>query len=99
MYCESWCNMKLIKPVVIRCSTCGEVIEVDMDMECVGQYERGMGAEFEHEGIVDDICPNCGNHLSIRLSVWEYPVGVVNHLENEISGGDILQEPHYSPYD
>lgn len=53
--------MIIAKPLIIKCDNCDEIIEVDTDMECVGEYERQMGAEYEYEGIIEDDCPKCGN--------------------------------------
>jgi hypothetical protein len=91
--------MKIIKPLVIKCDECDEIIEVDTDMECVSEDERQMGVEYEYEGIVEEICPKCGNELNIRIYAWEYPEGALNDSETEVVGAEIIEEPRFSPYD
>ncbi len=70
--------MKIIKPPIVECNNCNEIIEVDTYLESVSFDERPMGPEIEYEGLIEDNCPNCNNQLFIRISVWEYPSGAVN---------------------
>lgn len=57
------------------------------------------GTECQYEGIIEDTCPNCGNSIFINLSVWEYPVGVVNYQEETIEGDEILEGLDYKPFE
>ncbi len=91
--------MKMIKPIVIQCNNCNEVIEVDVDLECVSTEERSMGEELQYNGIMEDVCPICGNQIEINLSVWEYPVGAINYYEEQCHGGEILEGAIYDPYE
>lgn len=91
--------MRITKPLIIECSNCNEIIEIDTDLEAVSSDERSMGYEIEYEGIIEDSCPNCGNPLYIKISVWEYPEGVLNYNETTIDGANILEEPHFTPFD
>lgn len=91
--------MIIEKPLIIKCDNCDEIIEVDIDMECVGEYERQMGAEYEYEGIIEDDCPKCGNLLYVKISAWEYPVGALNYEDIKVEGAEIMRKPSLSLYD
>lgn len=91
--------MKIIKPLLVKCDECDEIIEVDADMDCVSEDERQMGIEYEYEGIVEEVCPNCGNELNIKISAWEYPEGALNYNETEVVGAEIIEEPKFSLLD
>lgn len=91
--------MRLDRPIIIKCNRCGEIVEIDMDFDCVSVEERSMGDESEYEGMLEDVCPCCANEIEIRCSVWEYPLGVVNYHDEKIEGADILDGPEYNPFD
>lgn len=91
--------MKLLHPIKVRCNNCNEILNINVDMECVSSYERSMGTEYEFEGALNDECPNCGNGISISLSVWEYPIGTVNYQEEECDGALIVSGPDYDPFE
>lgn len=91
--------MKLIKPLVVQCEECNEIIEVYVDLECVSTDERQMGAEYQYEGIVEDNCPKCDNSIYINLSVWEYPEGAINDQDEIIEGAELLEGPDYDPFE
>ena len=91
--------MRIIKPIVVQCNECNEIIEVEVDLECVSTDERSMGEELGYEGVIEDECPICGNQIEIQISVWEYPVGAVNFSEERCQGVELLEAPIYDPYE
>lgn len=90
--------MKLIRPIVVQCNNCNEVIEVDADLEFIDSDERQMGAEIFYSSEIEDKCPICGSAINITLNVWEYPMGAVNYQEELCEGVEILEEPEYDPF-
>lgn len=68
-------------------------MESDMDFDCVDSDEREMGTESEYEGVLDTKCDECGNEISLKINIWEYPVGAFNDWEHEEDGATILEEP------
>ena len=91
--------MKLANPLIIKCLCCNEIIEVETELECISSNERSMGYECEYESIIEDSCPNCENSISLRLSVWEYPLGAICFQEEDIQGAELLDGPEYNPFD
>lgn len=58
-----------------------EVVNVaaeDLDWDCEGEGERGMGPELVHSAEAD-----VSGH-TIRWSIWEYPIGVENNSETYV---------------
>lgn len=91
--------MKLIKPILIQCNHCAEIIEVVTDFELIAYDERQMGPEAEFEGLIEDNCPKCYSPLYIRISAWEYPIGMLNYSNTEIDGAELLEEPEISTFE
>lgn len=58
-----------------------------------GGGERGMG----HENLIDlDFeypCDNCGNEIVISFSISEYPLGMVNFIDDNSTGANTLNTP------
>ena len=88
--------MILSKPLIVQCKHCGEIIEIDTDLECVFSQERSMGLESQYQGIVDDYCPNCSNSVFISIDVWEYPIGAVETYSTETRGIELVESPNFS---
>lgn len=51
-------------------------------------YPRQMGAEVEVYTSHDFNCEKCGNSLSFEYQAYEYPVGVYNYSNLDVSGGE-----------
>lgn len=85
--------MILNKPLIVQCNSCGEIIEISTDLDCVFSQERQMGTELEFQGIIDDECPNCSNNIYISIDAWEYPIGAVNYYSIENDGVELLEKP------
>ena len=52
-----------------------------------------MGQEQTHFGKVKWKCPSCGRDLSVEITVWEYPVGTIEHVDSQVQGGEFLKDP------
>lgn len=77
---------------VIECEKCNYINTVylsDIDFD-VQSYERQMGTENEYSFCTEINCENCGEHISIDYSAWEYPVGCYNTSNIDISGGQLV---------
>lgn len=88
-------TMILNKPLITQCKHCGEIIEIDTDLECVFSQERSMGVESQYEGVIDDVCPNCSNKISISIDVWEYPVGAIETYSIDTNGIELIESPDF----
>lgn len=88
--------MKMIAPILVECNNCSELIEIYLEMECVGSYDRQMGEEVEYEGTIEECCTKCDKEIEVNVSVWEYPVGVVNYSDTKVVGAGLIKEPVYS---
>ena len=58
-----------------------------------------MGTEFQYEGIIEDVCPSCGNVLNLRVFACEYPIGAIEYSETTIEGADIIEDAEFSLFD
>jgi hypothetical protein len=67
--------MEIKLPYRVECLNCGAKVLIDMELECVGSYERKMGLELEHLAAFDGVCPECERDIFIQVEVWEYPEG------------------------
>lgn len=80
--------------LIVECTTCQREHQIpveDMTWEAEG-YERQMGGELEHYSDFDFNC-NCGERITIKITVWEYPIGMLNHgPEYDVSGARITQK-------
>lgn len=88
--------MFLKTPLITQCLECQNIIEVEGDMDCVDTDDRSMGTEYEFESIIEDNCPCCGNPLYVKISVWEYPQGMINDYDIDIDGAEIITPPVFS---
>ena len=89
--------------LLIRCDNCGELFEIDandffFDWEIESSDERGMGTECEYVSYENFECPSCNQENDIELHVWEYPVGVFNYQEIDVSHGSIENSMNLSPF-
>jgi hypothetical protein len=90
--------MELFNDIVIRCSSCGEVIvlnkdDYEPDIYSYDHGENGMGEEIEYI-FQDEIVCSCRNRISFRISGFEYPIGAFDFESSEIFGGEFEEKPH-----
>lgn len=87
--------MELLNDIIIQCEECQNVMVIEKD--ClepeVSSYERRMGPEIAYDVYEECDCEKCGNHISYRISGYEYPAGCFNYESNEIHGGQFLEKP------
>lgn len=92
--------MYVVKPLVVECKKCFHLIEIqDIDLDSVSSYERNMGSELEYECELDCCCEKCSADINIKISVWEYPEGAVNHVMIESNDVSVIDKPVFSCYD
>lgn len=78
--------------LIVSCEKCDRSQVFDCDdfhWEAVASDERGMGEETLHVAQQQARC-ECGNHISVELLCWEYPVGAVNTTDIQVSGGKLV---------
>ena len=79
--------------VRIRHKATGMVYEVErdkLDWDAVGGAERQMGPEIHHEAVVEH--PELG---LLTWSVWEYPVGILNHNQTDVGEHELIEDFDY----
>ena len=91
--------MRIVKPAVVQCKKCFEIIEIDADLNVVESDEKSMGQEIGYSSEVEDECPVCGNMIKIKMDVWEYPIGLIDYQEEQCSGAELLEQPVYDPFE
>ena len=62
-----------------RCRQCGSITQLEWEIESTISYdhEHGMGEETEYDCVAEEICPGCGREITAHMSIYEYPVGVL----------------------
>lgn len=92
----------------MECSKCGKQHDFspsDTDFESNGGSERSMGPENSYLWETEIECDGnlegeeCGNDISVKYEVWEYPVGAFNMDEVAIEGGRELSRFGYNFHD
>jgi hypothetical protein len=86
------------KYLKFKCDACGRIHkyhELDLDFDCIGGSERNMGAENQYVAEEKFEC-DCGNDITIKFEVWEYPVGVHNYDSIEIDGAELIESFHFT---
>ena len=88
--------MKLKNDIEIKCRKCGTVNTIESsdfnDPERVSE-ERSMGPEISLYWNFEGECSNCNNYLTIEVSAYEYPIGFLNFVDKESTGGEVVNEP------
>lgn len=80
-----------------QCSNCGRSDSVDVadfEVECVGSDERQMGTEVAYELYAEIDCQKCSAEMNFKFIAYEYPAGVLNYIDSDISGATTSDEPH-----
>ena len=87
--------MKITHPPVLKCKTCFAInkptIE-DFENPETQSYDRNMGPEIEFLWTLDFECEKCKSELTVQISGWEYPIGIMNYQVTEVSGCSIAEE-------
>lgn len=92
-----------------ECLSCGAVHFLhneDFNFESESGSYREMGQETQYAAEFNEKCQKCNNDIEIKFEVWEYPVGIINMTDSEISGAKVLDsdfgiyhEPPEDEYD
>jgi HJR/Mrr/RecB family endonuclease len=80
--------------VGVVCNSCGcsDAIPVsDLDIECIGGDERGMGIESIYRLSMEFHC-RCDNEINIELEASEYPVEFLNFVINNSTGAVVSDD-------
>lgn len=87
-------TVKVTGAATFSCSKCVHQYDVEaeqLDFQPESSSERGMGTETQHVSEYEEHCRSCGQPISIRFEVWEYPVGVLNHSKHSESGASSVR--------
>lgn len=84
--------------ITVKCDTCSHVFDIDIDNHDVtweladsfGHGENAMGIENHFEAIIEEECPACHALITVKLNIWEYPVGAYNDQEIEVEGAELI---------
>lgn len=92
-----------------ECLSCGAVYFLhneNFNFESESGSYREMGQETQYAAEFNEKCQKCNNDIEIKFEVWEYPVGIINMTDSEISGAKVLDsdfgiyhEPPEDEYD
>lgn len=69
-----------------------DLSEEDLNWELEEIDEREMGVERLYEAVLEKEMDGLDQPLEITLRVWEYPEGIANMQEIELSEGDVVEE-------
>ena len=81
------------------CGKCGMSFDGEWELEYVYSGERPMGEESEYIGELYAVCPRCGNAISSKMEVWEYPAGslesrkIIQVTDSSETGKSDVKEP------
>lgn len=83
-----------------KCEKCGRLhkyngTEFNLDFDCVGTSERNMGTENQYRAEEYFKC-TCGNEITAKFEVWEYPIGGHNYDSTELSGAKLLESFYFT---
>ena len=79
--------------IKIKCDLCPinhQINDDQFNFEQVDSSEREMGAEIHYEGSLEFQC-DCGQTIEVNHQLWEYPEGVENLKETEVSGCTVIE--------
>lgn len=93
--------LRINNDVVVRCEECDSeniIFGTEIEFEVTSVEERGMGEEIGYDAHEERSCQYCGNEITIRVTAYEYPLGVLNYADHSVSGGTftITPEINYS---
>jgi hypothetical protein len=79
--------------IILECENCRRPHLFDKEeLDCgrVNAMERRMGTEVAYEGSIEVKC-DCSHDIGITHRRWEYPEGVENGNETEVSGATLVE--------
>lgn len=83
----------------LRIVSTGEVFQVrpeDVDWEQDGGEERSMGAELRYVATFEFSSSKTGQHYEATWELWEYPIGVQNHSNTQVTDGvEVIKDFEY----
>lgn len=95
--------MILINKSKWTCGHCGNVSKIEWDLDLVEQYRGQKGIFSKWEDCESCACKNCGNTLSAKLWMREYPEGVLEKCGIEIveeeKGNNSIEIPNIQLFD
>ena len=92
-------ELKIKKQPVIQCATCNKVIPISNELligwdEISRDNDRPQGIAFTYQSDPVDIqCPYCNKKIEYQIEVTEYPEGIIEDIDINISGGVSLEKP------
>ena len=78
--------------IVVKCDECQKEHSFNSSaflFESVDSDEREMGTETTYEASIEIEC-DCGKAIQITHRFWEYPEGMENYKETDLSGCEIV---------
>ena len=72
----------------VHCGNCHKTFPGNWELDIIDSHEREMGEETEYEGVLEEICPYCGNNISGKLHAYEYPVGNIDEAQIQVECSD-----------
>lgn len=69
--------------VRVKCLECRTEHHIDMKYINTEKDQRSIGFEYEHTYKGNLQCSNCEQKMSILTLIYEYPKGVINHIESK----------------
>lgn len=82
--------------IEIKCLKCGTVNVIEpSDFEDIDRIseDRSMGIEISVYWKHEIECSKCHNHIVVEISAFEYPLGFLNFVDKESTGGEVINEP------
>jgi len=76
-----------------QCRRCEESYTTSLhDLNFIFQVDsnRDMGPEYAHSATIEETCRQCKDYLSIDIDVYEYPAGVIGHVDVQPYRSSIL---------
>ncbi len=85
-------NLDQEKAFLVQCEECQTQQKIICTYNGANSVDsREMGDELEHIWQTEVDCNNCGSSISMTYFEWEYPPGEINHSEEEIDGGILIE--------
>jgi len=84
---------RIIGKASYECSVCGAVHYLNSDdlyFDEESGSTREMGTEIQHVAEFDEKCLKCNNQMDGKFEIWEYPIGIINMSDADISGAKII---------
>lgn len=88
--------MTIVSPPELKCKKCFTINVPNVDEfedPSTSSSERNMGEEREFTWELEMECSKCKSPLSITISGWEYPVGILNYQETKATGCLVSKDP------